>query len=272
MSEKRTDKIPFGEFAYLDRQRIEDFVSSIEGGLARERKVTKHEISAEAKGEVGIPHVMKFGGGVGRKGTELEELKTATDPSLFLRLYAHLETQKLIRNLDSIDEDKLENTQQGELIEFEGNIELSAMDYIVDLFTSWMDFFPVRDAKDRMTFNLMKTMSTQKGFNIKISHKKESRFKFVGYLLSKNLRVTKEELEDEYCVLCRVKRILKPKETFDLFSLPQIRMPKSMVRKLIQSFRSLPPQSRMILRKSIGMEDFRISYPAMIVTPIAIYR
>lgn len=260
------------EFAYLDRQRIQDFISLLEGGLAKEMTEKKQKISAEARGEVSIPRLAKLGGGLKRKGTESEELKIATEVSLFQRLNTYLDKEKLCRRLDSVDEKVLRKIKRGELVEFEGNVEVSAMDKVFKILASYANFFPVKNEKSKFAMSLVNKVISREGFNIKVTHINEPRFKFVGYLLKKNLRVETEELEDEYCILCRVKRVLKPNKSLDLFSLPQIRMPKSIIHGLIQSFENLPPQSRMLFSKPIGMEDFKIPYPAVLVTPIAIYR
>lgn len=260
------------EFAYLDTRRIQDFVSLLEGGLAKEMTQKRQEISADARGEVGIPHVMKVGAGLGRKGAESEELRTATNVSLFQRLYSHLEREKLCRKLDSVDEKVLGKIKKGELLEFEGDIEISAMDKFMRVFASYRNFIPVQDQKSKSAMDLINKVLSRKGFNIKITLRNAPKFKFVGYLLEKNLRIELEELEDEYFILCRVRKVLKRNENLELFSLPQIKTPKSITKKLIRDFRNLPPETQMVFGGPIKMEDFIVPYPAFLVTPIAIYR
>jgi hypothetical protein len=88
-------------------------------------------------------------------------------------------------------------------------------------------------------------------------------------LPSKNIRVTKQELNGEYTVLCRVKKILKKNEKFELFSLiPGFKMDREMIKDFIKSFRNMPK----ILGNPPKVGDLQVWYPAMVVTPIAIYR
>lgn len=264
-------KFQLREFAYFDRQKVEDFLSSIEDGLTRERKEIKRKIEVEAKGELNIG-VAKLGGRVGRKGLELEELKGATDASLFQRLYVHLQKEQLIQNLDLIDESRWSEIKVGDIIEVGARFELSAMDLIIDLFTYYSAFVKEGlDEKRKVALHFIKMIGSRDGFNVKISLKKGARFKFIAYLPTKNVRVSsKREIEDEYTILCRVRKVLKPKEKFNLFSLPSgIKLPKEIVRNLI---RTVPPQVSLLLGKSLSMEDFEVNFPAIVVTPIAIYR
>ncbi len=85
-----SDEFVLREFAYFDRQKVEDFLSSFENGLSKETTETGHQIDAGIKGKIGVPGVASLEAGLGQKGTTLQELKTATDASLFQRLYKHL--------------------------------------------------------------------------------------------------------------------------------------------------------------------------------------
>ena len=270
-----TKKIVLREFAYFDRQKVEDFLSSIEDGLAREKTEISRKMGGEAKGEVSVG-IAKFGAGVERKGSELQEMKAATDASLFQRLYTHLKNEKLIRDIDSINAKEWTQIEKGEIIELTGGIELSLMENFIDILATFMPLMgtQVRDEKARSGLKLLQMLgktSSEKGFNIKITPRVESKFKLVAHLPAKYVRVgSKQGLTGDYKILCRVQKRLKPNETFNLFSLfPGIRMPKNALEQLIKTF---PIDLAMFLGKPIQIEDFRVSYPAMIVTPIAIYR
>ena len=270
-----TKKIVLREFAYFDRQKVEHFLSSIEDGLAREKTEISRKIGGEVKGEVSVG-VAKFGAGIERKGSELQEIKAATDASLFQRLYTHLKNEKLIRDIDSIDANEWVRIEKGEIIELTGDIELSLMENLIDILARFMPLFEtqVRDEKAGLGLKLLQTLgklSSEQGFNIKINPRVESKFKFVAHLPAKYVRVgSKNELTGEYRTLCRVLKKLKPNETFNLFSFfSGIRMPKDALEQIIKTF---PIDLAMFLGKPIQIEDFRVSYPAMIVTPIAIYR
>ena len=268
-------KIVLREFAYFDRQKVEDFLSSIEDGLAREKTEISRKMGGEAKGEVSVG-IAKFGAGVERKGSELQEMKAATDASLFQRLYTYLKNEKLIRDIDSINAKEWTQIEKGEITELTGGIELSLMENLIDILATFMPLMgtQVIDEKARSGLKLLQMLgklSSEKGFNIKITPRVESKFRLVAHLPAKYIRVgSKQELTGDYRILCRVQKRLKPNETFNLFSFfPGIRMPKNALEQLIKTF---PIDLAMFLGKPIQIEDFRVSYPAMIVTPIAIYR
>jgi len=266
------NKIILREFAYFDRQKIEDFISSIDDGLIRERKETTREIDAGLKAKIGIPGVAEVGGDLGSKGSEIEELKSSTDASLFQRLYTYFTSKTIITSIKEINKELWDKIENGDIIEIFGEVELSTMENVIDLLKIMMPFMKNQGTtkKPQKGIQLMEIMSSsQVGVNIRISLKNRS-YKFVASLPTEKIRVTKQELNSAYTVLCRVQRKLNPGEYFDLFSLiPGLKLPRKQLRTLVTSF---PPEAQQLIGKPITMEDFRISHPAMIVTPIAIYR
>jgi hypothetical protein len=260
------------EFAYFDRQKVEDFLSGIENGLARETTETRTQIAAEAKGRIGVPHIAELEGGIGRKGIELQELKASTDSSLFQRLYSHLKERQLIKVFEKVDEGSWNQIGVGDVLELIGKIELSAMENLIDLLGSYLPVVKSAemDEKTRQTVLIIEMMkSAQTGVNIKVILR-DGNYGFVATLSKSNLKTAKQDLNSEYNVLCRVQRKLKSGEAFDLFSfIPGLRLPRDQIRTMIRTF---PPNLTTFLGKPLNIKNFRISYPATIVTPIAIYR
>lgn len=270
-------KIVLREFAYFDRQKIEDFLSGIEDGIIRASTETQRKRGKEVKGEAGVKGILSVGGTTGYGENELQRLKTATDASLFQRLYTYLNEQQMVRFIESADEESWGEIEVNEILEIKANIELSALDNLLDTITRLMTFFEKfapekmdRKTKDAIAgFQLLSQESSKEGLNIRITALKTPKFKFVATLPSKNLRVTKQELNGEYTVLCRVKKILKKNEKFELFSLiPGFKMERTMIKDFTKIFRDMPP----ILGKAPTVQDLQVGYPAMVVTPIAIYR
>jgi len=266
------NKIILREFAYFDRQKIEDFISSIEDGLIREIKETTREIDAELKAKMGIPGVVEVGGGLGSKGSEIQELKLSTDASLFQRLYTYFISNKSITSIKEINKELWDKIENGDIIEIFGEVELSTMENVIDLLTMLLPYMRKQAAtkESKKGIQSLEIISSSKaGVNIRISLENRS-YKFVASLPNEKIRVTKQELNSTYTVLCRVQRKLNPGESFDLFSLiPGLKLPRKQIRTLVKSF---PTNIQPFIEKPITIEDFRISHPAMIVTPIAIYR
>jgi len=267
------DNIILREFAYFDRQKIEDFLSAIEDGLARERTETRERAGGGVKGEVNLA-VAKLGADLQKKGMELRELKTATDASLFQRLYEHLERKKMVRVLDAT---RMEIPHVNEICEITGEIRLSLFDYLFDMFKTYLPMLEqqlVKDEKSRANlqmFKMLSQISSQTGLLIKISL--DEKLRVVANLSNANIRVSsKHELEDEYHLLGRVKKILKPEERFYLLSIlpPKIKFPEKAYEEMVRSLTS--PELAMFLGKDVGIEDLVVCYPAAVVTPIAMYR
>lgn len=270
-------KIILREFAYFDRQKIEDFLSSIEDGIILASTETQRKRGKEVKGEAGVKGFLSVGGTMGYGENELQRLKTTTDASLFQRLYLYLNEQQMVRYIESADEETWGEIEANEIVEINANIELSALDNLLDTITRLMHFFEKfsPEEMDRKTkeaiagFQLLSQESSKEGLNIRITALKTPKFKFVATLPSKNIRVTKQELNGEYTVLCRVKKILKKNEKFELFSLiPGFRMDRTMIKDFSRVFEDMPK----ILGNPPRVQDLQVGYPAMVVTPIAIYR
>ncbi|MGB2728105.1 MAG: hypothetical protein WBD09_06470 [Halobacteriota archaeon] len=136
-----SQKISLREFAYFDRQKIEDFLSGIEDGLIRESMETQRKHGKEVKGEAGIKGIFSVGGTTGYGENELQRLRTATDASLFQRLYTYLNEQQMISFIESINEEAWEQVEVGKILDIKANIELSALDNLIDTFTRVMTFF-----------------------------------------------------------------------------------------------------------------------------------
>jgi len=267
-----SNKIILREFAYFDRQKVEDFLSSIENGLTRERTEIKSKINAEAKGKLDIG-VVEVEGGLGRKGTRLQELKASTDASLFQRLYTHLEKQKLIQVLSRIGDENFRSIETGDILEFVGEIKLPKMEILMDLFTVYLPLIGLDkiDENNRQILLFLSKLMQQYGVNIKIMLQDKS-YNVIATLIKENLRVPKRNLNGEYKVLCRVQKKMKEGESFDLFSfMPGIKLPEEIVQNMIKTFNENPNLTT-IIGEPFEIEDFRIGYPAIVVTPIAIYR
>jgi hypothetical protein len=264
--------IALREFAYLDRKKVGDFLSGIENGLAKEKTEIRRGASAELSGKLGLSGLAEVQGGIEQERIDLEELKVATDASLFRRLYDHLKNQALIRFVDQLDSVTWNSIRNGEVLEIVGQVELSAMENLIDLLNNILPIMKpqVTDEKGRLMVQFIEMLSAQSSVNVKITTASKN-FKFVASLPKGNIRVTKQELNSLYRVVCRVQKTLEPNETFDLFSLvPGANLSRKQLRGFTRSLAS--PSMKGWLGKSINLKDFRISYPAMIVTPIAIYR
>lgn len=267
------DRIVLREFAYFDRQKVEDFLSSIENGLTKETTEVKHKAVAGIGGEVGIPGVAKLGASFEREGNRLQELKTATDASLFQRLYMYLSECKLIRRVKMIDKKIWTELQDKEMLEVEGQIEPSPVQILFETMKSIMSLQENRTSsevnKPGNEEILQLVLRSRDSANIRIMLD-NAEYSFVASLSRDKMRVSLHELGAKFSILCRIQRKIHKGETFDVFSLmPGVRFPRDVIEKFVST---LPPVLEPMLGRRINVEDFTVTYPAILVTPVAIYR
>lgn len=263
------------EFKYFDRQIIVDFLSSIEGGLARESKASYLQKSAQLGGKVGFPGV-EIGGEKGHKEISVEESKTMEDAALFKRLYEALTDQKMISKIDWSKEGFWHDIKQGRILEIHGRIEMPFLEIALDIFNQLLPImqqfsFQSVDQKALVSFKMLNQLSSLGTLNVRIAPAQKNKVNFVATLYRQKLKVSKQELVDECFVLCRVRKVLKEGEIFDLFKLP-IKMNKKMIEGFLKSFDNMPPEALALLGKKPTIKDLQVCYPAVILKPIAIYQ
>lgn len=269
-------RLPIREFVYFDREKVEDFVSASLGGLPEESKETAIDKSAQVSGGIDLK-VVEIERKGGTREASWEEIRKATPASLFEHLHSLLAEEKMIQVVDASDAQHFDILQVGEFVEFHGRVELSALEVLFDMIRNlapFMEIFSPEQAQDPDTKNVFKFVELfqQKSYNIRIVPlgAQTEKLAFVASLQKEKTRASKEELVDEYTVFGRVKRKLARNETFELFSLLPggIKLPRKQIRELLPSFKDISA----FLGPAPKMEDLRVSYPAIILTPIAIYR
>ena len=268
--------LPIREFIYFDREKVEDFVSALLGGLPEEIKEADSDKSPQISGKVDLRVV-----GLERKGgtreSSWEEIRKATPASLFVRLHSLLEQKNAIRTVDSSDAQRWDALQEAEFVEFRARTELSALERLFEVINNiapFIETFSPEQIQDRNSQNILKLMKMyeKESYNVRIVplDAQTKKFIFVASLQKEKTRASKEELSDEYIIFGRIRRKLAKNETFELFSLLPggIKLPRNQMRDLLTSFKDMPT----FLGPPPKMQDLRISYPAIILTPIAIYR
>lgn len=268
--------LPLREFVYLDREKIEDFISALLGGLPDEQKETTAAKPSEIGGSLGIDSTkIDFKKGV--KEITREELLKATDASLFERLHSLLEQGNMIKAVDASEVQQWDALQAREFVEFEGRIEFSTLEMVFDLIKDLaplVETLSPEQTQDKAYKNGLQIalMSQQSSHNVRIIPKGEEKeqFIFVASLQKDKARASKEELGDEYTIFGRVRRKLAVNKTFELFSpLPGgVKLPTDAIQDLLTKLKDVDA----ILGSAPKMEDLRVSGPAIILTPIAIYR
>jgi hypothetical protein len=262
--------ITLREFAYYDRRKIEDFFSIIKGGISRQSKETTKQIGKEFEG--GVPNIIK--GKTGHTEIERQELLEITDALLFDRLYNAFIEENIIKKFENVD-NILKQLKIGDLLEINSVISISNIEKFFENYhksistIKSMPSYKSNPEKFDNIINFINSIVSREISNILIKPLNNNHENiFVSSLIRNNITVsTKTEIEGNYFILARIKSFLKGNQTFKLFEyLPGINMDENIILKIIESFQ----------KPGFGFKpsraDLEIKAPAIILTPIAIYR
>jgi len=261
---------------YIDREKVEDFLSALVGGLpsgsSRARKSTSPSVDASL--DVKIAGAKRKGG-----ATELswEQIQSATHASLFESLHQTLLENEMLQcpgergaSWDHLD--------RGDFMEVECALDLSGLEGLFDFirrlhrFMSVLSPEQVQDAQWQKVVQYLDFLDQEHdSYNVRLIPVGQPKgWTVVTSLAKRHLRGGKAEIVDRYTVLGRIQRNLQPGTTMELFSLvPEgYRLTTQQLREFLGFFRDMPPQ----LGKPPTMDDLRVQYPAIIVTAIAVYR
>jgi hypothetical protein len=270
-------ELPLREFVYFDREKVVDFVSELQGGLPEKHRRISSQKSARF--DFGLKWLLSLGRKGGTKELTWEEIQSETNASLFERLHKLLQERESATKLESFNADIWEQLKVGEFVEVPANVEFSALEKLFDLLkgisemVEKLDLEQVRDSKWAMVVNYVNLLvSKQEDYNIRINPlgAPSEKFIFVASLSKDKTRASKVQLASEYTVFGRLQHKLTEKETFELQRLlpVDIQLPREQVDDFLKRFKDMPS----MLGSPPEKEDLEIPYPAIILTPIAIYR
>jgi len=268
--------LPLREFIYINKERLEDFVSPMLGGMPYEQRETSHENGAQTElgVDVQIASVKRVGS---REGLSWEELRRATPASLFELLVQILRENDALQDLTAFDEAIWSQLEEEEFILAPCEVQLSALDRLFELIQRFGKMVsaisPEKLDEAAQVLQYVDALSgEQTTTNVRMCPvgAPSRRHAFVASLDADNIRSSKAALEGRFQVLGRVQQKLSRGETFELFNLlPQgIKLPRDQLKQLIAHFSNMPS----MLGDPPKMEDLRVSYPAIILTPVAIFR
>ena len=250
------------EFVYFDRQKIIDFLSSLDKGLSQSKRELIVKESSKLSGQIGVPGV-GIGGSRGGGRLEFEELKMETPASLFEKLYEMLEKSHSIQSLSK--------AKVGDIIEQHVSIELSGKDVLADIMEGIIPLVekqsaPTLDTKNLEMIKAIIQNLASKGVTVIMTPLNDPPQKIVADLQHDRIRVSRSELVGDYVALCRIQRILKVGEAFDLFRIIHgMKLPP-------QAYEGLSQMQHPLWNVNLSKEKFELGYPGRIVTAVVIYR
>jgi len=269
--------LPIREFAYLDRGRLEDFLSPLVGGLPYEAKEGLGQEDARIDAEANLK-VISLGRKGGQARLSWEELRRATPASLFDAFFRELDQRGAVRPLDTFSNDVWEQIRVGEFVDIPCNVEFSSMESLFDLVASIKDLLELlapdqlEDPSSRQMVAYLDLINRSRdSYNVRLlpAGAPTNRHILVASLDKQHVRVNKSGLSGPYRVFGRAQQRLEKGTTFELFSfVPGFKLGREELRQLLAGFRHMPPQ----LGRPPQLEDLRVSHPAMVLTVVALYR
>ncbi|MDO8613897.1 MAG: hypothetical protein Q7R32_13925 [Dehalococcoidia bacterium] len=273
-----TADLPIREFAFVDKERLEDFLSPLLGGMPFQQRETSEEDGARTTAglDVKLASVQRIGD---KQRASWEEIRNATPASLFDVLVQELRQRGAIQELTAFDAEIWEQLAEGEFVLAPCQVQFSALERLFDMFQTYSQMMAILSPQDvaqtdvkRMLDYLNLLSEQQDSVNIRCipSGGPSQRHIFVGSLDKRHVRVSKTTLEGKFQVFGRVQHKLARSESFDLFSLmpPGLRLSREQLRDLLGRFSDTPA----VLGAAPRMEDLRVSYPAIVVTMVAVFR
>lgn len=265
------------QFLYLDHPLVRDFISSLEGGVfdqSRELKSSDGKRGLEGKATVG-----PVSGGVTRAGGTREESESVvhqTAASEFERLYAHLEADGL-QVYDRIDT-TLEDlpVRRKDIIEVDARLRVSGLHALMDLLGMFAQAAPLIQqfgAGEQVDAEMFAGIQALTALN-----ENSAKTSLIGTILggaevalalelqTSNIRTQSWDIEAT--VLLKVQRMLRPGQTEivgDPFGGLMSALPAAQRKEFLSRL-----QSEDLAQYGVGPSEVR--YPAVVGTPIAIYR
>jgi hypothetical protein len=269
------------EFIYLDDQKVDMTLSWIEGSIpVKSRSQMSRGKSKSGGGNLGFQGIIGVKGGLeSSSAEEQEEVKEQNEYSKFARLYQLLQERDGITNLEKFDEEVRNQLKRGQIIEIESYVTLSPIDMLFRLFANVIPPIPnqnVGNSKEMDGTKVILSLLQQgqrKGIDAFIVSGENPEFRFYTSLLIDKFKASTDELPSTLITLGRVTKILEETETVNLLSkyFGGLRLPKDSLQDLVSKF-SNDPDTAQMFGSAPSLDDMLIKYPAVALSPIAMYR
>jgi len=260
------------QFLYLNASLTDEFLAQIEGGLYEdEAQVSVERTSKELGGQLKVGPLS--GGGDRSRGDEQQTTRTLarTSESGFARLADYLrETEELVE-LNELNEETWDPIRSGEIVELHGVVSVASFikfaalaQQAAPLMSLFGAFGEQADPEAEAALaGLAALGQTTTKVPVVVRAADAKRYKFIASLEGSNIRVGLDELEGEATLFAKIQRKLGSTERHtildDLAGLSNL--PREERRKIQRG-----------LKNDASMPDAVISPPAVVVTPIAIFR
>lgn len=211
-------------------------------------------------------------------GHQIEGHVSKSDAALFKDLYTILQDTQMIQSLIGFDEDIWNQLKSGEFVELTGEFKQSPAELVLSSMLDMMDqfkgFFEIAATQEEIQkFDIASTMLKFKKVTMIINPFIDGdNYKFFTSLEGSNFVEDRYDLEGEFTVLGKIKRIYKPHEKIDLVKLlpGKLRVGKKQLMSFLPDLNNNDDLTFDV--GEINEESFELKGPAIELTTIAIYQ
>jgi hypothetical protein len=264
-------------FKYLNSDLVREFLAQLEGAVFDESQVKTASTSDKGVGAGVSANIAGIKADLSKSTTsEHERTEKQTAASEFARLFAHLESQDLVQSLPAFDDVIWTDLQAGEIVEVPVTVAFPGFYKLLQLTAGFQALLPLLPPsvgavtdEQRAMLKLMSDFGAvlESGpLTVIATVATANKNKMVAPLLRQHVRVSPESLEGEATILAKIQRKLRRGDVVSAVELfPG--MNKLSPKQLADFDRTMQgPSGGLDLGKSV------ISYPGVVVTPIALYQ
>jgi len=264
---------------WQDGKRTKQFLEMLVEDLMTEYSIT-HQSNKDSVVEIGgnaSKVIAKYQKGL-TTGHQIEGHISKSDSALFKDLYTILEDKQMIQPLIGFDKGIWDQLKSGEFIELTGEFKQSPAELVLSSMLDMVDQFKghfetAATQEEIQGFELASKMLNLKKVTMIINpFTDDDEYKFFTSLEGNNFVEDRYDLEGEFTVLGKIKRIYKPHEKIDLVKLlpGKLRIGKTQLMSFLPSMNANDDLSFDV--GEINEDSFELKGPAIELTTIAIYQ
>lgn len=264
------------DFIFLNTNMLNNYLSTIEGYLADEIDFTEFEKGTKG-GKLGYAPIIE-GNASSETSQETKSKRVITIPAQFQKLYEILEKQNELKHIELLDDELWDTIEKGEILEIQAKIRIP--DFIMQVeqlqnFTPLLNlaqkFVPdkVKDSDIAVFDGLsnIQQIAEKKPIPLFFQAISTAKFVFSADLPREFISGNLSDFQGEAVVFGKVQRIIAKGQKIDVYNF----MPD------IQSLPNLNRHQRLAMKsksnnKTKNTYTETIVGPAIIITPLAIYR
>lgn len=260
-------------YLYINKRLVDDYLSAIEGSIYEEEFVKSMKKTVEKSDiESGLPNIGTAGQLNVDEGQETNRKAQITYAAKLKKIVDYLEKNEELREMDDLDESKVQTLKRDEIIEVFVNVRSSKVQQLLEGMKKIKDmFFALKDmlelSEDNLeVFNqiqsieLMKEKSDNGTCQIILQPDGYENISLIAQIEKEFLFQPIEKINKQCYILCKVQRKLKPDERVEIDS-------------LLEGMEGLKPFMNDKINFSNPKELVDIvNAPGLFVLPIAIYQ